>query len=251
MVSGLAHLPLKHVWLDNKPTRTKTNPFLPTGEKLSGITSYGMILPFYTTTTSYTADDIKNIGEKQLAYLYEKAVKIAIKLTGKRVQSEAVDNFKKYINSNEHYFNTTLIPDHENGETGGRRCRDMKSAQRNCPVRFEALKKWFAFAEMALSIIEPKTIDMFYLTGKKATTPNCPLKMRANFNPSVGSQSFKHSDRFCTRPAYYNLPFFLKRPGPRYNAFSVAGHEGRPGHHTQVLNNFIFISVFRGFYYKT
>ena len=132
------------------------------------------------------------------------------------------------------FFNDTAIPDNESGEQGANLCRDMKSAAKNCPVRYRALIKWFDFTRMALSKIEPMIIHLFHITGKKVTKPNCPIKMVAKFNPSSGSQSYLASGKDCLRPAFYKVPFFLKRPGPIYGAFSVGGHEGRPGHHTQV-----------------
>ena len=85
-----------------------------------------------------------------------------------------------------------------------------------------------------LNFLYPKTRHMFYFTAQKQTAPNCPVKLVANFNPGTGSQSYQRSDNKCSRPARYRLPFFLRDLGPRYNAISVAAHEGRPGHHTQV-----------------
>ena len=85
-----------------------------------------------------------------------------------------------------------------------------------------------------LSDLAPKTNHMFHFTGKNQSTPNCPVQLVANFNPGTGSQSFRSSDKNCTEPAKYRLPFYLKDMGPRYNAISVAAHEARPGHHTQV-----------------
>ena len=235
VASGLANLPVEYIWLDQKVTSTKTTMVLPTGEKLSGKKTYEMILPYYTTTSEYTAKNIQDIGEKQLKYLYGQAIQMAMSMTGKS-KHNAVIEFKQFLDDDKHFFNTTVIPDDENGEEGGKKCKDMESAKLNCPVRYEAIQNWFRFAEMVLAKIEPKIYDMFHMTGEKATTPNCPLEMRGNFNPSIGSQSFRYSGMNCSRPAYYNIPFFLKRPGPKYNAFSVAGHEGRPGHHTQVIN---------------
>ena len=85
-----------------------------------------------------------------------------------------------------------------------------------------------------LSALAPKTTHMFHHTGKRQSTPNCPVLLVANFNPGTGSQSYSSSGKKCARPSHYRLPFFLKDMGPRYNAISVAAHEARPGHHTQV-----------------
>lgn len=85
-----------------------------------------------------------------------------------------------------------------------------------------------------LSLLAPLQVRMFYYTGQKQSQPNCPVQLVANFNPGTGSQSYQSSDQACTRPCRYRLPFYLKDHGPKYNAYSVAAHEARPGHHTQV-----------------
>ena len=90
-----------------------------------------------------------------------------------------------------------------------------------------------------LGNLEPKTIHMFHFTGKHRSTPTCPVQLVASFNPGTGSQSYSSSDADCTRSSQYRLPFFLKDLGPRYSALSVAAHETRPGHHTQVLRDFV------------
>lgn len=91
-----------------------------------------------------------------------------------------------------------------------------------------------------MSLLDPKTIDMFYFTGKKHTTPNCPVSLQPDLNPSSAAQSYIESDKNCTTGAIYNLPFFLDNAGPRFSEWSVNAHEARPGHHTQV--NFVNIS---------
>ena len=83
-------------------------------------------------------------------------------------------------------------------------------------------------------MLDPKTNNMFYFNGPKHTAPNCPVDMAPNFNPSFGAQSYRSSNKACTRSAYYNIPFFLNRPGPKYEEWSINAHEARPGHHTQV-----------------
>lgn len=83
-------------------------------------------------------------------------------------------------------------------------------------------------------MLDPKTSQMFYFTGKKHTAPNCPVELEPNFNPSAGVPSYYGSDRACSRTSKYRIPFFLERPGPRYMQWSVNAHEARPGHHTQV-----------------
>ena len=85
-----------------------------------------------------------------------------------------------------------------------------------------------------MSMLDPQTVSMFHFSGPKYTTPNCPVDMAPNFNPSSGAQSYRRSTKDCSTNSYYNIPFFLDRPGPKYEEWSVNAHEARPGHHTQV-----------------
>ena len=85
----------------------------------------------------------------------------------------------------------------------------------------------------AFSLLDPKTIKMFYFSGAKHTTPNCPIQMYPDFNPSAGA-NFNEAGAQCKKNARYNVPFFSARPGPKYEEWSTNAHEGRPGHHTQV-----------------
>ena len=88
-----------------------------------------------------------------------------------------------------------------------------------------------------MSMLDPKTVDMFYFTGSKHTTPNCPIDLNPDLNPSSGAQSYEGSDVDCSTNALYNIPFFLENLGPRFSEWSVNAHEARPGHHTQVRKN--------------
>ena len=85
-----------------------------------------------------------------------------------------------------------------------------------------------------MSLIDSKTIDMFYFTGDKHTTPNCPVELQPDLNPSSGAQSYVESNKDCSYGAAYHIPFFLNNAGPKYSEWSVNAHEARPGHHTQV-----------------
>lgn len=233
VASGLGNLPLKRVWYDQNETNIATTQKLPTGELLNGAKSYEMILPYFTTTKKYNADSINELGRLQRDRLYQRAVQIAVDIMQKQNVTEAVDAFKIDLNHPRHFFNTSVIPDNENDELGGSRCKDMDSAKQNCPVRYDAMMRWFRYVESVIARLDTLTVDMFYMAGSRLTTPGCPVKMVAKFNPSSGSQSYSASAS-CSRPCHYMLPFFLRLPGPKYNAFSVAGHEARPGHHTQV-----------------
>lgn len=89
------------------------------------------------------------------------------------------------------------------------------------------------FYRQVMSMLDPKTIQMFHFNGPKHTTPNCPVDMLPDFNPSSGAQSYSRSTKDCKRSSYYRIPFFLSRP-KIYEEWSVNAHEARPGHHTQV-----------------
>ena len=237
VASGLANLPLRRVWLDQKKTDIETTQKLPTGEQLDGARSYEMILPYFTTTDQYNATSINALGESQKGILYKQAIRIARSIMGKDVNhtEEAVEGFKADLNHPRHFFNTTPIPENENGAVGGSRCPNMEEARVKCPVRYEAMQAWFKYAQEIISMLDPLTVDLFHMGGPRITTPVCPVKMVAKFNPSSGSQSYSGGGQDCDEASEYQLPFFLKLPGPKFNAFSVAGHETRPGHHTQVL----------------
>ena len=83
-------------------------------------------------------------------------------------------------------------------------------------------------------MLYPKITDMFYFAGDKHSTPNCPVELRPDLNPSSGIQSYGGSDAMCLKPAHYNIPFFLDRMGPKFSEWCINSHEARPGHHIQV-----------------
>lgn len=85
-----------------------------------------------------------------------------------------------------------------------------------------------------MAALDPKSISLFHFAGKKHTTPNCPVSLQADYNPSSAAQAYKPSDDVCSKAAVYSIPFFQKRPGPKYEEWTVCAHETRPGHHLQV-----------------
>ena len=73
--SGLATLPLDHVWVDGKEnTSWPTNKRLPTGEMLDGKRAYAMIMPYFTTN-EMEPDKVNELGRKQLNKLYPQVSK--------------------------------------------------------------------------------------------------------------------------------------------------------------------------------
>ncbi|KAK3726833.1 hypothetical protein QZH41_005371, partial [Actinostola sp. cb2023] len=146
----------------------------------------------------------------------------------------AVAEFRKILNSSSSYFNEEPFPKNESGAAAHRRCNSVEGAKKHCPARWRAIQKWFDEARKAMSLLDPKTINMFYFTGAKHTTPNCPVELKPNLNPSSGAQSYSSSNKACTYSASYYIPFFLERLGPNFSEWSINAHEARPGHHTQV-----------------
>ncbi|KXJ22656.1 uncharacterized protein LOC110252020 [Exaiptasia diaphana] len=231
--SGLANLPLDYVYFKGNKTNETTTKVLPFGEKLSGKDAYKGILPYFTTT-DMTPDEVDQLGWKMLNQLYPQAVEIAKTITGLNDSDEAVVEFKKKLEDQSMFFNDKPIPLNESNNEAFEKCVDMASAKIYCPARYASMLKWFEYVNGVLSLLAPLQVRMFYYTGQKQSQPNCPVQLVANFNPGTGSQSYQSSDKACTRPCRYRLPFYLKDHGPRYNAYSVAAHEARPGHHTQV-----------------
>ena len=254
-VSGLASLPVDYVWLDQREDKQQpTLKKLPTGEALNGPKAYEMILPYFTTN-SMKANEIYDLGKRMLDSLYPQALEIAKAYTKESDSIKAAARFKaEFVDSPMSYFNATPIPANESGSDAFQKCQSLETAKKFCPVRYQSMMNWFDYVQTTLSILHPKIRSFFYDTESRASTPNCPLKMVAKFNPSSGSQSYNSAGTSCKRPCYYNLPFFLTPHGPRYGAISVAGHEGRPGHHTQVsclLAFYIYIlTIFRSKIFK-
>ena len=69
--SGLATLPLDHVWVDGKENKSwPTNKMLPTGEMLDGKMAYANWIMPYFTTNEMKPDQVFELGLKQLKKLY-------------------------------------------------------------------------------------------------------------------------------------------------------------------------------------
>lgn len=198
--SGLATLPLEYIYKNGKNTGVKTTGKLPNGEPLSGKKAYEMILPYFTTN-QMTPDQVFSLGHEMLNKLYPRAVEIAKKITGKQDEAQAVDEFKKRLEDQSMFFNDEKIPENESNKDAFAKCTSMEQAKIYCPKRYKAMLTWFEYVNTVLSDLAPKTNHMFHFTGKHQSTPNCPVQLVANFNPGTGSQSFRTSDKDCTKPA--------------------------------------------------
>lgn len=230
--SGLATLPLAYVYYNGTRTNERTSPLLPTGETLEGRKAYVKILSFYTTT-NVTAEEVHQLGWKQLNILYPQIVEIAKNITGELNESLAIVNFKDHISERNQYYNKEPFPKNESDAKARDRCRRVSDAKRFCPKRWASLQLWFDEARKMASQLDPQTCNLFYFSGSKHTTPNCPIEMNPNFNPSTAAQSYIRSDSYCNVAARLNLPFFIDNYGPRYQEMTINAHEARPGHHTQ------------------
>ena len=231
--SGLATLPVDHVYKDGKPTSEKTTKTLPTGEQLDGAQSYNRIVTYFTTT-DIRVDEILAEGMKQKDVFYKEILKIARLIMHSTNTSKAVNMMKKFLNTKTHWHNEQKFPENESNELAFKTCVDIESAKTFCPVRYEALKKWTAACREIMSLIHPQFTDLFHITGKRMTLPNCPIEIYPHFNPSQGTMFFSESDEVCSTPTRFTLPFFLERYGPKFQEWSVVAHETRPGHHSQV-----------------
>ncbi|XP_068748355.1 uncharacterized protein [Montipora capricornis] len=234
LASGLSNLPVDYVYINGTPDKNQpTNKTLPTGETLNGTESYKMILSYFTTT-DISPEEILAEGERQLKFFYDEVIDIAKRYTSKTNESEAIQAFRKILNSTTMWHNNGSFPKNESDSNAFKKCVSPETAAKYCPVRWEAVNRWAHFCEQVMGMLYPKITNIFYFTGPKITAPNCPIQMLPHYNPSNGAQFFQPSDAACSQPAYFGLPFFLKDFGPIFQEWSVTGHESRPGHHTQV-----------------
>ncbi|XP_068693508.1 uncharacterized protein [Montipora foliosa] len=232
--SGLFNRPLKYVFVDGKPDSSQpTVRNLGTGEKIIGAQSYIRLLSFFTTT-EITPDEVYDKGWEMVNRTYPEILALARKITGLNDTEAAVKQLKAKISSQDMYFNKVPFPANESGAQAYLKCNSMEGAMKFCPKRWEALRKWFKVSREAMSFLEPKTVNMFFFTGKNDTTPSCPVELVPDFNPSSASQSYENSGARCPHNCRYNVPFFLENMGPIFSEWTVNAHEARPGHHTQV-----------------
>lgn len=142
--SGLAMLPVSHIYKNGRNTGIKTTGKLPTGEHLSGKKAYEMMLPYFTTN-QMTPDQIYSLGEKMLSQLYPRAVKIAKKITGKMNENQAIEVLNKRLKSQSMYFNDEKFPENESSKDAFSKCTSMEEAKIRCPKRHQAMLTWFDY----------------------------------------------------------------------------------------------------------
>lgn len=142
--SGLATLPVSHIYKNRRNSGAKTTGKLPTGEPLSGKKAYEMILPYFTTN-HMTPDQIYSLGEKMLSQLYPRAVEIAKNITGKKNEQQAIEEFKEHLKRQSMYFNDEKFPENESGKDAFSTCTSMEEAKIRCPKRHQAMLNWFDY----------------------------------------------------------------------------------------------------------
>ncbi|XP_074635217.1 uncharacterized protein LOC141893725 [Acropora palmata] len=234
VASGLANLPVNFVYTDGVPGKRTTKILPGTNRKLSGKETYTRILSYFTTT-DITPEEVHENGTSLLDSLLMPLVyKTSKIITGKSKRSKAIELLKKRLASPGQWHNPEPFPANESDERAHKLCSDTASAKVHCPRRWAAIQIWIEYIQDVMNIIYPKIRPMFYFTGPKATAPNCPIQMLPHYNPSNGAMFFRPSGAGCSNPSYFGLPFFLKNYGPKFQEWSVIGHESRPGHHTQM-----------------
>ncbi|XP_022779081.1 uncharacterized protein LOC111320683 isoform X1 [Stylophora pistillata] len=231
--SGLGTLPVDHVYLNGSKTLERTNPTFREGDTvLPGKDSYKNFLSYYTTQ-DITPAEVQDLGWEMLEKLYRQAVDIAKTIMGQDIEETAVNQFAKYLNSTEMYFNENPFPENESNEEAFRKCKSEEAAQNYCPERYKTMLKWLDLSRKTMSRILPKLTGLFYFTGNKTTVPTCPVAMEISFVPLQPVQSYSSSTSSCRTPGKYNVPFFVDRMGPKYFEFTVNALEASPGHHLQ------------------
>ena len=172
-------------------------------------------------------------------------------------ETKAVAAFREMLNSSSMWHNNGSFPTNESDEHAYKTCVSPETAQKFCPVRWAAIRRWAKYCHQIMGMLSSKFTNVFYFTGEQATTPNCPIEMLPHYNPSNGAQFYRESDAECSTPCYFGLPFFLRNYGPIFQEWSVTGHESRPGHHTQGQGTiqlpgiFPFPSIFTFFISRT
>eukprot|EP00794_Sanderia_malayensis_P004766 gene4766-5393_t len=222
MSSGLGNLPVANVYTNGIPGEKTTQKMPITNAPLSGKASYKLILPYFTTS-AITPEEINKEGERQLKLFYSETLKISRKIIKEaNTTEEAVTKFKAMLQGDNMWHGETKFPVNESNAYAHKKCIDDESAKKHCP-----------YCQRIMSLIYPKISPLFHFNGEKNTVPNCPIQMWPHYNPSNGAQFFGKSDSKCSSFTKFGLPFFLEKYGPKYQEWSVIGHEARPGHHTQ------------------
>ncbi|XP_032229067.1 uncharacterized protein LOC5504853 [Nematostella vectensis] len=230
--SGLSSLPLPYVYVDNVPTHPSTGR-LPTGERLNGTEIYRKLMAYFTTTED-TPDEIHKLGEELLPSLYEELLQLARKISGEKDNDKAKLKVQEEFNKPSNYFNETSIPANESDKNAHKLCSSVDTAKAHCPVRWRAMENWFQYVRQLSTLLNTKIMDLFHMVGSKTSVPSCPFRPEPDFNPLTATPKYHETDPECSKPATYGIPFFVQKPGPKWQEWTTTSHEVSPGHHLQV-----------------
>lgn len=72
--------------------------------------------------------------------------------------TQAVEAFRKKLNSSESFFNDEPIPKNESDKNAHVKCSTPAGAEKYCPTRWKALMRWFKESRR-VSCVEPDEFD--------------------------------------------------------------------------------------------
>ncbi|XP_031562253.1 uncharacterized protein LOC116298050 isoform X3 [Actinia tenebrosa] len=230
--SGLSGLPLTHVYINGSKTNQLTYPYLPTGQRLNGSKAYESIMPYFTTS-DITPNEVHDLGLKMINKLYAQVLELARNETHTSNTTQAKEMFARKLNDSSMFYGADLIPEIESNATAHERCTSSSSAKTYCPVRYKAMQRLVKDLYKVMSLMDSKTVEMFYFTGSKHTTPNCPVDVIIQYSPQFLIEQYHGIYPDCHSSSRVSIPFHVRRLGPKYGKWTMIGHEARPGHHTQ------------------
>ena len=124
-----------------------------------------MVLGYYTTKDIHPSD-VSKMGWDSVKRIYPQMVDIAKKITNITEEDKAVKVFQGVLRDlKSSYFNTEPLPVNQSSGDAFMKCVSDESAQKYCPKRWEAMMKWFRFAESVMTMHEGNTVDFFFFTG--------------------------------------------------------------------------------------
>ena len=125
-----------------------------------------MILGYYTTK-DMDPSMVSEMGWKNVHRIYPQMVDIAKKVTKIKEDKKAVKEFQEVLRDlKSSYFNTEPLPVNQSSGDAYTLCVSDETAKKYCPQRWEAMMKWFRFAESVMTMHEGNTVDFFFFTGK-------------------------------------------------------------------------------------
>ena len=62
----------------------------------------------------------------------------------------------------------------------------FSDAEAYCPTRWKAIQRWFKHNVRIMVSAKPYVQELFYTKGENKTTPDCLVRLTAEYNPSNG-----------------------------------------------------------------